>query len=78
MPSRVLQVMHIGERLYLQLCDTNFGTPEPYVALSYKWGGDQPVKTTNKSIYRHMVGIPMGDLPGTVRDAVLIAEKLGI
>jgi hypothetical protein len=78
MPSRIIEIIHAGGRRYLRLSVTKFDPPEPYVALSYCWGGDQHVKTTNENIIRHRTRINMEDLPATVRDAILVAERLGI
>jgi hypothetical protein len=52
--------------------------PEPYAALSYCWGGPQPITTTNDSYRRHSLIIDKRALPGSVRDAVLVAENIGI
>jgi len=78
MPTRVIEILQVRGRRYLRLRETRSEEAEPYVALSYCWGGEQRVTTDSKTVHRHLSRINMEDLPPTVRDAVFVAEKLGI
>lgn len=51
---------------------------EPYVALSYCWGGDQTIKSTKALLHKWMVGITWDDLPQTLRDAVIVCQHMNI
>ena len=78
MPTRVIEIVYVRGRRYLRLRETRFEKPEPYAALSYCWGGTQCVTTTTESIYRHLIRINMQDLQATIKDAVVVTERLGI
>ncbi|KAI1175286.1 HET-domain-containing protein [Nemania sp. FL0916] len=76
-PTRLLKIWtHQGRRM-IQLKDYD-GTRVPYAALSYCWGGEQEVQTTKSTFARHRTRINFQDLPQTLRDAVIVTEKLGI
>jgi len=78
MPTRVIEIQVKRDLYYLRLRETNHEIKEPYAALSYCWGGEKHGKTTNDNIHRHRMRINMGDLPPTLRDAVVVAHKIGI
>jgi len=78
MPTRVIEMLYVQGKRVLRLRETRFEKPEPYAALSYCWGGEQDVCTTNKTLHRHLTRINSADLPATVRDAILLTEKLGL
>jgi hypothetical protein len=77
MPSYILEI-------------TNTATSDPclrllsappcvdYAALSYCWGGDQPIKTTASTITDFTTDIAYSRLPKTLRDAVIATQKLGL
>ncbi|KAI0329378.1 HET-domain-containing protein [Cubamyces sp. BRFM 1775] len=63
----------------LRILETNSHTPpEPYVAISYVWGGEQPHRTTMANLARYMVRLDNRDLPQTIRDAVRVTRALGV
>ena len=80
---RPQRLLHVGGgqvgHLTLQTCQEGFGptTPE-YAALSYMWGGPQRFLTTKDTLEARMAKIDFGDLPGTLRDAVLVCRAIGI
>lgn len=80
MPTRVVELLHINGRLRLRLRETEceFAERSPYVALSYCWGREQNVVTTTQSLRRHLTIINIHELPPTLRDAVMIVDKLGL
>ena len=49
-----------------------------YVALSYSWGRPPFVTTTLDNIRQHKRGMPVADLPNTIRDAIKVSHKLAI
>ncbi|KAF2176560.1 HET-domain-containing protein, partial [Zopfia rhizophila CBS 207.26] len=49
-----------------------------YLALSYCWGEDWFLKTTATTIHTLMLSIPWDELSKTVRDAIMVARRLGI
>lgn len=78
MPTRLIEILYMRGKRVLRLRETSSEKPEPYAALSYCWGGEQRVCTTNKTVHRHLTRINSADLPATVRDAILVTEKLGL
>lgn len=80
MPTRVLEIVRRpGQKgSHLRLQETSSLEPAPYAALSYCWGGPQPITTTSASYPRHKLIINKQSLPPSVRDAVLLTEKIGI
>jgi len=80
MPTRVLEIVQRPgqNRSHLRLRETSSLEPAPYAALSYCWGGPQPITTTSASYPRHALIINKESLPPSVRDAVLLTEKIGI
>ena len=80
MPTRVLEIVQRPgqSRSHLRLRETSSLEPAPYAALSYCWGGPQPITTTSASYPRHSLIINKESLPPSVRDAVLLTEKIGI
>ena len=79
-PQRLLQVGG-GEvnHLKLQACHESSVPSSPeYAALSYMWGGPQRFLTTKDSLGAKMIKIEFEDLPGTLRDAVLVCRAIGI
>jgi len=49
-----------------------------YAALSYCWGGHQPIVATKSTMKDMMLDIPYSALPKTLQDAVTITIKLGL
>jgi hypothetical protein len=76
LPLRVISIKDHGESFQLRL--TRCHIPESYAALSYCWGGYQPVKSTSDTIEAYSNDIPVHDLPRTLLDAVIATRKLGL
>ena len=49
-----------------------------YIALSYRWGTQNNLKTTKKTLGDHQKGISVKSLPKTLRDAVTVTRRLSI
>ena len=79
-PQRLLYVGGCeANYLKLQPCHASFvPTMLEYAALSYMWGGPQRFLTTKDSLEARMTRIGFEDLPGTLRDAVLVCRAIGI
>src|SRR5450756_2206266 len=53
------------------------GQKGKYVALSHCWGGDVPLKTTEKLLGSYTQSLPVKHLPRNFRDAMRITSELG-
>jgi hypothetical protein len=78
LPKRVIDVGGTEDsplpRLYI--CDN--GERHQYMALSYCWGGPQPVMTTMATLNAHIIELPTGSLPRTISDAIKLTRMLKI
>ncbi|CAK7218432.1 hypothetical protein SBRCBS47491_003507 [Sporothrix bragantina] len=84
MPTRVLHILGSQDPGEVRLClleTSTLAKPEPYVALSYCWGGEQKTKTIKANLSRFLdeaQGLPPWQtLPATIRDAVTATRELG-
>ncbi|KAH7129022.1 heterokaryon incompatibility protein-domain-containing protein, partial [Dactylonectria macrodidyma] len=77
-PLRLLHVETSGGPFHVRIQETQ-GLPvfPQYVALSYCWGGDQPVKLTTDTLAKFKLSIPVATLPRTLQDAVSVCVQLG-
>ncbi|RDW75439.1 hypothetical protein BP6252_06581 [Coleophoma cylindrospora] len=77
MPSRLIAIDRKHDQWIMRLVSTA-GTPtKAYIALSYCWGGDQPIKSTLDTISRWEKSIPFEQLPKTLQDAIIVTYELG-
>ena len=74
MPTRLIAILSHGQ---LQLVETNGGT-QRYTALSYKWGKSQLFQAKVDSMPLLTSGFHMDKLPDTLKDAVIVTQKLGL
>lgn len=74
-PSRLIEIQLVDGTGRLKL-RSNSKEILAYAALSYCWGGDQPVKTTKATIQEFSRVIPYLDLPKTVQDAITTTFEL--
>lgn len=77
LPTRVLDVRTLESSTEIKLYVSHKDEREPYVALSYCWGGDQKVKTTSTTLSGNLVAIKEAELEQTIQDAITITRKLG-
>lgn len=77
-PTRLIQISRTGSTTMCRLRDMSSMTTEPYAALSYCWGGNQPFKTTTATLPQNLEGIELERLPRTLQDAVFVTQQLGL
>ncbi|KAE8345164.1 heterokaryon incompatibility protein-domain-containing protein [Aspergillus arachidicola] len=76
LPKRVVRLAsyNVSPILY----ETSDGERADYVALSYCWGGEKHLLTTQNTIRSHKAGIPWSKLPQTLKDAMHLSLELGV
>jgi hypothetical protein len=72
LPARVVDIQTMSFYTSLR------GEAAGYTALSYRWGGDQPFRTTKQTLSTKLGHISPSSMPKTLQDAVFVARKLGI
>ena len=77
LPTRVIDVGD-GVQADPHLHEPPPGTRGVYAALSYTWGTGRSFTNTTSRYSRLKQGFKIGDLPNTIRDAVLVARRLSI
>jgi Heterokaryon incompatibility protein (HET) len=84
MPKRLVKISESssGQR-EISLFEPQDTEVHPYVALSYCWGGEQPLSTTTATLERYRRSmLPTSQasdesLPSTIQDAIFITHNLG-
>ncbi|VBB78551.1 Putative protein of unknown function with het domain [Podospora comata] len=80
-PTRLLDVTAIIDnkiRLVESKSVPNIGNHARWAALSYVWGGLQPVRTLKANIEDHHKGIPLAKLPPTIQHAIAVCQNIAI
>lgn len=78
-PTRLLELYYENRKRMLRVMCTSLDFDDSnYVAVSYCWGKESHFTTTRANLHRRMNGFSCEDLPATLRDVVLIAERLEI
>jgi hypothetical protein len=78
LPSRLISVAEEDAMGSLKLVPTKaLRASVPWIALSYCWGGAQPIQTTRENIQARRSGIVVDTLPATVRDAIYVTREIG-
>jgi hypothetical protein len=80
LPKRILDLgpaAEDGSFPFLRLYETSRESA-PYACLSHCWGTSQPVQTTKASLSAFKKNIDWCSLPKTFRDAVQVANALGL
>ncbi|KAF2251144.1 HET-domain-containing protein [Trematosphaeria pertusa] len=76
MPTRLLEICGSNNSFKIRLRSTAEMPVEPYIALSYCWGGDQRMKSTCDQLDTWMSDIPWDALSQTLRDAIVVCHNL--
>lgn len=77
LPTRVLDVCPDFGLDKLRLYASK-GEEDRYAALSYCWGGPQPIVTTHATLESHQESLVFGHLPNTIQDAIITTRNLDI
>ncbi|CVK98890.1 related to protein TOL [Fusarium mangiferae] len=77
LPKRVLKIANDNISLYISQKKDVPTEDQRYVALSYRWGNDLPLKLTQNTLGDFIKGYPISKLPDTLQDAVRISRNLG-
>lgn len=75
-PTRLIDLGRPGEDETVRLA--NGATSEPYVALSYCWGGRQSLLTRKANLEEHQRAIPVSKLARSIQDAIHFTREMGI
>lgn len=78
LPTRVLDVGSVIDSPSIRLHIPSEDQRGEYLALSYCWGGAQPLVTTTKNLDTMKSGFLDLELPLTLRDAVKVTRSMGI
>jgi hypothetical protein len=77
-PTRLIEIVKLEPKLLLKLRDNGEDESQPYVALSYCWGGSQSLMATKATATAWKVNLPTDRLPQTLRDTAIVASELGV
>jgi hypothetical protein len=78
LPTRVLDLEPLKNSRYLRLYEPQ-GTTARYACLSHCWGQQTHITATRKeNLSAHLERIQYSLLPKTFRDAIVVAQKLGL
>ncbi len=75
LPTRVIDVLDPDHPHLFVSGDTH---GEPYAALSYVWGEEQPNRTTLSNISTYVASIDLTLIPRTIREAMDVARRMGL
>lgn len=79
MLSRILRIDKVeGLDEFEISLEPTYDKVEPYVTLSYCWGGDQACKTTKSRMRSGNLSIPYGKLAQSIQDAIKVTSRLGL
>ncbi|EUC40189.1 hypothetical protein COCMIDRAFT_67400, partial [Bipolaris oryzae ATCC 44560] len=67
-----------GSGLKLRLVSSFNPQRKTYAALTYCWGGPQPMQLSQNNIEFYQESITWRDLPATIRDALETTHRLGV
>lgn len=75
LPTRLVDVTPIDGSEIVRI-HTTYGEKERYAALSYCWGGPQPIALTKATMAQMEKMIQLSSLPQTLQDAIIVTSKL--
>lgn len=78
LPHRILDLKASAGSSKLALREGMMACKGRYIALSHRWGGDVPFKTTRQNICEYFEGMDAARLPQNFQDVFVLAELLGI
>jgi hypothetical protein len=75
LPTRLLDLGNLKDNGKLQLIlSQDIDQTTPYVTLSHCWGGEVPIRLTDKTIDELMAGYELQNMPETFQDAIAVAQ----
>ena len=77
LPTRVIDVGQANSLDDPYLLEAS-GRVAPYLALSYCWGAGNRLISTRDSVAKRKEGFTLAELPGTLRDAILVTRGVGV
>ena len=78
MPTRLIEITGTLETISLRLRKTEEVGRVPFAALSYCWGGDQPMRCFSSNIASYVIVIPFEKQPQTIKDAAKVCQGMGL
>ncbi len=78
MPTRLIEITGTSETISLRLRQAEEVGRVPYAALTYCWGGEQPMKCLSSNIVSYGTGIPFERQPPTIKDAAKVCQGMGL
>ena len=76
MPTRLIEIGGTMENISIRLRQTKEVGIVPFVALSYCWGGEQPMKCIKSNVDSYRNAIPFEKQPPTIKDTVKVCRGL--
>ena len=77
MPARLIEITGTPEDTSLQLRTTADTGRVTFAALSYCWGGEQPLQLSEHNLTNYAQSIPLQEQPKTIQDAVKVCQAIG-
>ncbi|KAK4236970.1 heterokaryon incompatibility protein-domain-containing protein [Achaetomium macrosporum] len=77
-PRRLIHIILQEGGLHLRPVEPPQGMAVKWCALSYCWGDGPTLTTTKATLEARLASISFNDLPSTLRDAVLVCQKLDV
>ena len=78
MPTRLIEITGTSETISLRLRQTEEVGRVPFAALSYCWGGEQPMKCLSSNIVSYGTAISFEKQPPTIQDAAKVCQGIGL
>jgi hypothetical protein len=78
MPTRLIEISGTLATISLRLRQTDEVGRVPFAALSYCWGGEQPMKCLSSNIVSYGTAIPFEKQLPTIKDAVKVCQGMGL
>lgn len=78
MPTRLIEVTGTSQNISLRLRQTEEIGRVPFAALTYCWGGEQPMKCLGSNIVSYGTAIPFEEQTPTIKDAAKVCQGIGL
>jgi hypothetical protein len=78
MPSRLIEITSTPVQTMLRLKAMETTDHVPFAALSYCWGGEQPMQLTRSNFTDYEQMIPFEEQAQTIKDAIKVCQSIGL